>query len=150
MSSNSSESLNEIKSLVGKMIFMQVTEHLFLRAQQLLDSEATIEERVRRMEVLNNNMKWFNSERTRILEQLQLKISGQISVEHLNAMNMSENVFELREGLDGLSHIAWSLSDVDTYSGIAASELPSADPIGARYAGVGLYTLMCAGYSVDE
>jgi len=49
-----------------------------------------------------------------------------------------------------MADIEWSLSDVDTYSGIAASELPSADHIGARYAGVGLYTLMCAGYSVDE
>lgn len=116
MSSNSSESLNKMKSLVGKMIFMQVTEHLFLRAQQLLDSDVSIEERVRRMEVLNNNMKWFNSERTRILEQLQLNIFGQISVEHHNAMNMSENLYELREGLDGLSRRMESMQEDITCS----------------------------------
>ncbi|EDV51749.1 E3 ubiquitin-protein ligase RNF181 [Drosophila erecta] len=103
MSSRSNESLSDIKSLVGRMILMQVTEHLFLSAQQLLDSEVSIEERVRRLEVLHSQMKWFNSERTRILDQLQVKIFTQISVEQRMAMDTSRHVYELREGLNGLN-----------------------------------------------
>ncbi|EDW94492.1 putative RING-H2 finger protein ATL21A [Drosophila yakuba] len=103
MSSSSTEILSGIKSLVARMILMQVTEHLFLSAQQFLDAEVSIEERVRSLEVLNTQMKWSNSERTRILEQLQMQIFSLISEERRTAMDTSQYVNQLREGLIALN-----------------------------------------------
>ncbi|XP_043648231.1 RING-H2 finger protein ATL22 [Drosophila teissieri] len=99
MSSSSTDPLSGMKSLVARMILMQFTERLFLTAQHLLDAEASIEERVRRLEVLNSQMVWFNSERTRILEQLQMQILSLISEQQRIAMDTSQYVNRLHEGL---------------------------------------------------
>jgi len=105
------EPLGEMKSLVGALSMMQTLESLFLNADQMQDSNDNLEERVRRLEVLKWQMKWFNTERLRILQQLRQTLFHQISVEQRNALAMRQGIVELHQGLNRLNNRINTMSE---------------------------------------
>ncbi|XP_037721110.1 E3 ubiquitin-protein ligase RFWD3 [Drosophila subpulchrella] len=111
MSSSRMEPLAEMKSLVNTLGMMQTLEGLFLNADQMQDSNDNLEERVRSLEVLKWQMKWFNTERLSILQQLRQTLFHQISVEQRNASAMRQGIVELRQGLNGLNNRINTMSE---------------------------------------
>ncbi|XP_017039468.1 uncharacterized protein LOC108086906 [Drosophila ficusphila] len=103
MSSSNTETLGQMNSLVGTLSILQSLEVLFLNQEQMEQPSENLEEQVRRLQMFKRQVKWFNTERLRILNQLRQKVSYHVAVEHHNAMSLRQGIVELRQGLNGLN-----------------------------------------------
>ncbi|XP_016965112.1 uncharacterized protein LOC108034682 [Drosophila biarmipes] len=105
------EPLSEMKSMVGTLSVLQTLESLFLNADQMQDSNDNLEERVLRWRLLSWQMKWLNTERLRVLQQLRQTLFHQMSVEQQNAAAMRQGIQELRQGLSGINNRINTMSE---------------------------------------
>ncbi|KAH8364106.1 hypothetical protein KR084_002532 [Drosophila pseudotakahashii] len=111
MSTNSTESLGEMRSLMETLAMLQTFENLLLNTEQLLDCNVCVEERVRRLEGFRWQMKWLNTERLRILDLFRQRLFYHSSVEQQSTMAIRQGIVQVSDGLNGINERMAAMSE---------------------------------------
>ncbi|XP_016994433.2 uncharacterized protein [Drosophila takahashii] len=111
MTTNSTDPLGEMRSLVETLGMLQTFENLLLNTEQLQDCNVHVEERVRRLEGFRWQMKWLNTERLRILDLLRQRLFYHTSVEQQSAMAIRQGIVQVRDGLNGINQRMNAMSE---------------------------------------
>ncbi|XP_016984200.1 ERAD-associated E3 ubiquitin-protein ligase HRD1 [Drosophila rhopaloa] len=114
--SSITDPLGQLNSLVTTLNLLQGLEHLLLTVEEQEQPVGNLEGRVHRLELIKTQMKCFNTERIRILEQLRQNVCYHVTVEQNNAFAMRQGFGELREGLNALHQRMNSMSEDITCS----------------------------------